>query len=59
MVLGTILTLIGAAIFGSGGTTAGFLAVHHTSLADQGFYWSWPLFIAGTCLAWAILWMMD
>jgi len=58
LLLGTLLTLAGAGIFGSAGTSAGFLDVHHIMIADHGAYWSWPLFVAGTGLAWAILWMM-
>jgi len=27
-------------------------------IVDHGAYWSWPLFVCGTGLAWAILWMM-
>jgi hypothetical protein len=59
IVLGAILTAIGAAIFGSAGTSAGFLNVHMMTLLDYHFHWSWVLFVGGTGLAWAILWMMD
>ena len=58
LVLGTLLTLAGAGIFGSAGTSAGLLNVHHIMIVDHGAYWSWPLFLSGTGLAWAILWMM-
>jgi len=34
------------------------LNVHHIMIVDHGAYWSWPLFLSGTGLAWAILWMM-
>jgi hypothetical protein len=57
-VLGAILTLIGSAIFGSAGTTAGFLDVHIVTLMDYHAHWSWPLFLASTGLAGAIMVMM-
>lgn len=57
--LGIILTLIGAGIFGYAGTTAGFLDVHRLPIADYRIYWSWPMFVAFVGLAWAILLMMD
>jgi len=59
ILLGTILTLIGAGIFGYAGTTAGFLNVHHLPIPDYRIYWSWPMFLAFTGLAWALLLMMD
>lgn len=57
--LGTILTLIGAGIFGYAETTAGFLNVHRLPIIDYRIYWSWVLFIGFTGLAWALLLMMD
>jgi hypothetical protein len=57
--LGIVLTLIGAGIFGSAGTTAGFLNVHLVTIMDYHVHWSWPLFAGFTGLGWAILWMMD
>lgn len=57
--LGLILTLIGAGIFGYAGTTAGFLDVHRLPIADYRIYWSWALFVGFTGLAWGILLIMD
>jgi len=56
--LGAILTLVGSAIFGSAGTSAGFLDVHMVALMDYHVHWSWPLFVASTGLAGAIIAMM-
>ena len=68
MLLGAILTGVVSLILGSQGSDGGFLAIfpvnvhdaklHFESLHDFTFYWSWPLFLAGTGLAWAILLML-
>lgn len=59
LIPGLLLTLLVATIIGSNGSAGGFLNIHHTSLGGYGFYWSWPLFIASTGLAWGIFWMME
>lgn len=59
LLLGGILTFVISTIIGSNGSTAGYLNIHHAAAAGHGFYWSWPLFIAGTGLAWGILLLMD
>jgi hypothetical protein len=55
---GALLTWIVSLFIGSGGSRGGFLYIHQTALAGYEFYWSWPLFIAGTGLAWALFLMM-
>jgi hypothetical protein len=59
LVPGTLFTWFLSLIFGRNHTSAGWLEVHMTSLADTHFYWSWPLFLIMTGLAWAIFWMME
>jgi hypothetical protein len=59
LIPGIILTLVVSLVIGSNGASAGFLDIHHTSLADLEFYWSWPLFMAATGLSWGLLWMME
>lgn len=69
MLLGALLTGVFSLIVGSQGSQAGFLAIfpvevpvarlHFEHLHNFTFYWSWPLFLAGTGLAWAILLMLD
>lgn len=59
LIPGLILTLIVAALIGAGGSTGGFLDIHLAAISGHKFHWSWPLFIAGTGLAWGIFWMME
>lgn len=62
---GIFLTLLVALFIGSGGSSGGMLAIFPFDVVvaeinlDVTLYWSWTLFIAGTCLAFAILLMMD
>jgi len=56
---GAILTWIVTYIIGSQGSSGGFLNIFNTSIMGHDFYWSWPLFIIGTGLAWAIFSMME
>ncbi|MEL7444751.1 MAG: hypothetical protein AAGK02_02940 [Pseudomonadota bacterium] len=53
--LGAVLTATVALVIGSQGTGAGQLAVHTLSAGNVSFYWSWPLFLSGTGLAWGIM----
>lgn len=59
LIPGLILTLIVATVMGSNGSTGAFLTIHQTELGGQEFYWSWPLFIASTGLAWGLFAMME
>jgi hypothetical protein len=56
---GILLTWIISSILGRNHETGDFLYVHLANLPGQylahyQFYWSWPLFFAGTCLAWFV-----
>ena len=53
--LGAFLTWIVALFIGSAGSRGGQLAVHLVEFDQVSFHWSWPLFIAGTGLAWGIM----
>lgn len=55
--MGFILTWVLALIIGSTGSTGGQLAIHHMHMGDVSVLWSWPLFFAGTGLAWGLLLM--
>jgi hypothetical protein len=59
LIPGLLLTLVVATLLGSNGSTGAFLNIHQETLGGHDFYWSWPLFIASTGLAWGIFWMMD
>ena len=56
--LGIILTFVVSLFIGSGGSTGGFLNIHYYTVEGVSFYWSWVLLIAGTGLAFALIWMM-
>ena len=55
MGLGVILTGSIALVIGSQGSSAGPLMVEPLMLADYRFYWSWPIFVAGSGLSWGIM----
>jgi hypothetical protein len=63
--LGVFLTVIVCLFIGSGGSTGGFLHIRHVHIdiaqisLDFWMYWSWTMFMIGTGLAWAILFMME
>lgn len=53
--LGAILSGVISLIVGSQGSHGGQMAVHMAELVDYRFWWSWPLFLVGTGLAWGIM----
>ena len=53
--MGAILTYIVALAIGSQGSTGGPLAIFRAELYDYNLWWSWPLFLAATALAWGIM----
>ena len=53
--LGAILSLVVALVIGSQGSNGGYLAIHRAQLYYYEPLWSWPLFFAGTALAWGIM----
>lgn len=59
---GIFLTILVCLFMGSGGSTGGVLNIFsfHIEAMDLNvkLYWSWAMFICGTFLAWAILFMM-
>jgi hypothetical protein len=54
LIPGTILTLVVCGIMGSNHQTGDFLNIFHVVIKGVSFYWSWPLFIVSTGLAWAL-----
>ncbi len=54
-ILGIVLTGVISLVIGSQDTSGGQLAIHLMRAGDFQLYWSWPLFFAGTGLAWGII----
>ena len=62
-----LLTWVVCTIIGSNGSKGGFLYIQLIHIAgnsafatsSHSFYWSWPLFIVSTTLAFAIFKMME
>ena len=67
MISGILLTWIISGILGTNGSKGGFLFIHLIHIAGNSafsvssisFYWSWPLFISSTVLAFAIFKMLE
>ncbi len=55
MFLGGVLTGVIALVIGSQGSSGGYLSIHDMRVGDYSLYWSWPLFLAGTGLSWALM----
>lgn len=55
-VLGAILTGVIALVIGSQGSGGGHLSIYLAHpYHGYDIYWSWPLFFAGTGLAWGLM----
>lgn len=54
-----LLTWIVSGLIGSNGSQGGALAIRHIYFQQHSFYWSWPLFLGATALAWALYRMTD
>ena len=52
---GTMLTWFVSLFMGSAGSSGGVLTIRLVEIADTSFHWSWPLFMIGTLLAWALM----
>ena len=59
LIPGFLLTWIVSGVIGSNGSRGGMAAIEHAYIQGHSFYWSWPLFVVATGLAWALFWMMD
>ncbi|QKG72675.1 hypothetical protein HQR01_05565 [Erythrobacter mangrovi] len=53
--LGAILSGVISLIIGSQGSHGGQMAIYMAEVVDYRFWWSWPLFFAGSGLAWGIM----
>ncbi|MEO0058215.1 MAG: hypothetical protein RIT17_1691 [Pseudomonadota bacterium] len=52
---GAVLSVTLGLVIGSQGTSAGPLAIHLLPLDDARIYWSWPVFLSGSGLAWGLM----
>lgn len=59
LIPGITLTLVASGFLASRGIKSGALALEHASLADHGFYWSWPLFVGATIAFRVFVWMLE
>lgn len=55
IVIAAAITTCVAIVIGSQGSSGGQLQIHSFMVADQKLYWSWPLFLGGSGLAWALM----
>ncbi|MBT0669090.1 hypothetical protein HT136_12030 [Novosphingobium profundi] len=53
-----VLTWVVAGILGSQGMRGGMLMLERDTIDGYMFFWSWPLFLAATGLAWFIFSML-
>ena len=53
--LGGLLTVVVALVIGSQGSRGGQLAIFQAEIYEYDLWWSWPLFFAGTGLAWGLM----
>ena len=54
---GGLLAWLVSLFIGSAGSRGGFLTIRMVEVVDTSFHWSWPLFLFGTGLAWALMLM--
>jgi hypothetical protein len=54
VVFGAVVSAAIAVVIGSQGTSGGPLAIHTVSLGDVRMFWSWPMFLSGTGLFFAL-----
>lgn len=53
--LGALLAFVVSLVIGSQGARGGQLAIFRAEIYQYDLWWSWPLFFAGTALAWGIM----
>lgn len=55
ILIGAIVTGCLALVVGTQGSSGGPLAVYPINIEGQRLYWSWPVFLSGTGLTWALI----
>jgi hypothetical protein len=59
IVLGLVLAFVVSLFIGSGGSSGGLLNVYDVAIQGHHFYWSWPLFVVGTGLAFGLFLLLE
>ncbi|MEY4239597.1 MAG: hypothetical protein RL339_2198 [Pseudomonadota bacterium] len=54
LVPGGVLTWLVSTAIGSQGSRGAWLAIERLHYQQHSIFWSWPLFVIGTGIAWAI-----
>ena len=54
LIPGTLLAWILSGVIGSNGSHGGWAAIHRVVIEGHQFWWSWPIFVAGTMLSWFV-----
>lgn len=54
LVPGALLSWVVSSAIGGQGSHGAWLTIERLHFGQHAIYWSWPLFIAGTILAWAL-----
>ena len=57
LVPGGLLSWLVSTAIGSQGSRGAWLTIERLHYEQHGMYWSWPLFVIGTVLAWAMFTM--
>lgn len=53
--LGGVLSWTLAVVIGSQGSSGGQLMIHQMDIVDVKVFWSWPIFVIGSGIAWALM----
>lgn len=53
--LGALLSAVISVVIGSQGSQGGRMAIHLVEISNHSFHWSWPLFFAGSGLAYGLM----
>ena len=55
LMLGAILSGVVSTVVGSTGSSGGQMAIRTLTISGYDMLWSWPVFLAGTGLAWGLI----
>jgi hypothetical protein len=55
LIPGALLSWLVSSVIGSQGSRGAWLAIERLQYDQHTIYWSWPLFLIGTGIAWLVL----